>query len=327
MIVLWRVSNHCNLACPFCAYDKRLELPREEVAPDRVAGFIDLLGAWRTATGRPVLLSWLGGEPLLWGSRAEMDARAAARGLDLSLTTNGTRLGSPTVRAELVRRYREVTISVDGTADFHDAMRGWPGAFAKLARTVPALVAEREAAGAPLRVRVNIVLMRDNVAGFASLCRTLAAWGVDEISFNQLGGRDRPEFYPDHRLRPGDVARLVEEVPRLQAELARMGTRLVGGAAYLRRFADSVAGRALPITDCRVAETFLFVDEAGRIAPCSFALEHFGVRVDDLRSPEDLDALPQRLMSHQRTRAPRDCADCPSTQQFAKFEPMAPLAA
>ena len=65
------------------------------------------------------------------------------------------------------------------------------GAFAKLAQTVPALVAERYAAGAGLKVRVNIVLMRDNIAGFAPLCRMLAGWGVDEISFNQAG-RARP---------------------------------------------------------------------------------------------------------------------------------------
>lgn len=323
MIVLWRVSNHCNLACPFCAYDKRLGLPREDADPASVARFIDLLGAWRGATGQPVLLSWLGGEPLLWEPRAELDARAAERGIDLSLTTNGTRLGAPQVRAELVRGYREVTISIDGMADFHDAMRGWRGAFAKLAQTVPALVAERDAAGAPLKVRVNVVLMRDNIAGFAALCRTLAGWGVDEISFNQLGGRDRPEFHPSHSLRPGDVAHLVDEVPRLRAEVGRMGTALVGSAAYLERFADSVAGRPLPIADCRVAETFLFIDEAGRVAPCSFAPEHFEVSVDGLRSPADLDALPLRLRLHQRARPHHDCADCPSTQQFAKFEPLA----
>jgi MoaA/NifB/PqqE/SkfB family radical SAM enzyme len=323
MIVLWRVSNHCNLACPFCAYDKRLGLPREEADPGRVARFIELLGAWRGATGQPVLLSWLGGEPLLWAPRAELDARAAEQGVDLSLTTNGTRLGAPQVRAELVRRYREVTISIDGMADFHDAMRGWRGAFAKLAQTVPALVAERDAAGAGLKVRVNIVLMRDNIAGFAPLCRMLADWGVDEISFNQLGGRDRPEFYPSHRLRPDDVARLADEVPRLRSELGQVGTTLVGGAAYLERFADSVAGRPLPITDCRVAETFLFIDEAGRVAPCSFAPGHFELSVDGLHSPADLDALPQRLRSHQSANAHRDCADCPSTQQFAKFEPQA----
>lgn len=323
MIVLWRVSNHCNLACPFCAYDKRLGLPREEADPARVARFIDLLGAWRGATGQPVLLSWLGGEPLLWAPRKELDARAAEQGVDLSLTTNGTRLGAPQVRAELVRRYREVTISIDGMADFHDAMRGWRGAFAKLAQTVPALVAERDAAGAGLKVRINTVLMRDNIAGFASLCRMLADWGVDEISFNQLGGRDRPEFYHSHGLSSDDVARLADEVPRLRSELRQVGTTLLGGAAYLERFADSVAGRPLPITDCRVAETFLFIDEAGRVAPCSFAPEHFEITVDGLQCPADLDALPPRLRSHQSGNAHRDCADCPSTQQFAKFEPLA----
>lgn len=323
MIILWRVSNHCNLACPFCAYDKRLGLPREEADPAKVARFIDLLGTWRGTTGHPVLLSWLGGEPLLWAPRAELDARAARQGVGLSLTTNGTRLGAPKVRAELVRHYREVTISIDGMADFHDSMRGWRGAFVKIAQTVPALVAERDAAGASLKIRVNIVLMRDNISGFAALCRILAGWGVDEISFNQLGGRDRPEFYPSHRLRPDDVAHLADEVPRLRAELRQMGTILVGGVAYLERIADSVEGRTLPITDCRVAETFLFIDEAGRVAPCSFTPEHFEVSVDDLHSPADLDALPQRLRSHQRAKAHWDCADCPSTQQFAKFEPLA----
>lgn len=322
MIVLWRVSNHCNLECPFCAFDKRLGLPRDEADPAQVARLIDLLGALRSETGRPVLLSWLGGEPLLWASRAELDERAAGHGIGLSLTTNGTRLGAPRVRAELVQRYREVTISIDGMADFHDIMRGWRGAFDKLAQSVPALIAERDRAGARLKVRANVVLMRDNIAGFAALCRTLAGWGIDEISFNQLGGRDRPEFYPGHRLRPEDVARLAAEVPRLRIELGQMGTTLVGGAAYLERFADTVAGRPLPIADCRVAETFLFIDEAGRIAPCSFAPEHFGVSVDDLRSPADLHALPRQLRLHQHAHPAPDCADCPSTQQFSKFEPL-----
>ncbi|PSJ36522.1 radical SAM protein [Allosphingosinicella deserti] len=322
MIVLWRVSNHCNLACPFCAYDKRLALPRDEADPAQVGRVIDLLGAWRLKTGRPVLLSWLGGEPLLWSPRAALDAHAAKQGVDLSLTTNGTRLGAPRVRAELLQRYREVTISIDGMADFHDSMRGWQGAFGKLARSVPALAAERDAAAAPLKIRANVVLMRDNVAGFTALCRTLSGWGVDEISFNQLGGRDRPEFYPGHRLRADDVAYLAAEVPRLRAELAPAGTILVGGAAYLQRFADTVAGRPLKIADCRLAETFLFIDEAGRIAPCSFAPEHFAVTVEDLRSPADLDTLPRRLRSHQQAHPARDCADCPSTQQSDKFEPL-----
>lgn len=28
MIIVWRVLNDCNLACPFCAYDRRLAIRR-----------------------------------------------------------------------------------------------------------------------------------------------------------------------------------------------------------------------------------------------------------------------------------------------------------
>lgn len=282
MIVLWRVCDTCNLSCPFCAYDKRLTIPRHEADPEQVARFIDLLGDWRRTSGQPILLSWLGGEPLLWRPLAQLTEHALRHGLDLSLTTNGTTLGSPKVREQLVRAYREVTVSIDGPASFHDGMRGWDGAFDKLARYVPALAAERRAAQSPLKVRANIVLMRDNLSFFEELCRTLAGWGFDEISFNQLGGRDRPEFYPGHRLHAADVAVLSGLLPRLRLELAEKGTVLVGSAAYLGRIADSVAGRLLPIRDCRVADEFLFIDEAGRIAPCSFTPEHFGVSVDTM---------------------------------------------
>lgn len=323
MIVLWRISDRCNLACPFCAYDRRLTIPRHEADPAQVARMIDLLGAWRRASGQRVMLSWLGGEPLLWGPLAALSARAAEQDIDLSLTTNGTTLGSPKVRTELVERYREVTVSIDGPASFHDRMRGWPGAFDKLARHVPALVAARNAAGAALKVRANVVLMHDNIGAFEALCRTLADWGLDEISFNQLGGRDRPEFFPGHRLRAQDVTLLAGLLPRVRAELAPKGTALVGGSAYIERIGDTVAGRPLPIGDCRVAEQFLFVDEAGRIAPCSFTPDHFAISVDQLRSPADIDALPGRLRMLQRVRPSRDCADCPSTQQFAKFAPLA----
>ncbi|WP_426265790.1 radical SAM protein [Sphingomonas sp. LHG3443-2] len=319
MIVLWRVSNHCNLACSFCAYDKRLSIPRVTADPTQVERFVDLLGEWQAERGRPVLLSWLGGEPLLWRSLSQLSERAEALGLDLSITTNGTTLGAPRVRAELIRRYREVTISIDGLADFHDAMRGWPGAFTKLSRNVPALIAERNQAGASLKVRVNVVLMRGNIAQFETLCRNLNDWGVDEISFNQLGGRDRPEFFPKNRLSSAEVAMLAALLPRLRTELGLKGTTLVGGPAYLERIADTVAGRPFPIEDCRVAETFLFVDEHGRVAPCSFTPEHFDLSIDDLRHPADLDALPARLRALQRARPSCDCADCPSTQQFDKF--------
>ena len=41
MIIVWRVTQHCNLACPFCAYDRRLPGPRTSIDADRVLRFAD----------------------------------------------------------------------------------------------------------------------------------------------------------------------------------------------------------------------------------------------------------------------------------------------
>ena len=138
-----------------------------------------------------------------------------------------------------------MTVSVDGLRDFHDAVRGWRGGWEKLRAGVRALVAARAHAGAPLKLRANVVLMRDNLAQFAALCDALAGWGIDEITFNQLGGRDRPEFFPAHRLTAADVAALRDALPALRASLAARGVRCA--AATLPAPArGECGGRACP---------------------------------------------------------------------------------
>jgi radical SAM protein with 4Fe4S-binding SPASM domain len=183
-----------------------------------------------------------------------------------------------------------------------------------------ALVAERDECGAPLKLRVNTVLMRQNVAYFAELCETLASWGVDEISYNPLGGRDRPEFFPAHRLRPQDVAGLREQLPTLRQRLLRHGTRLAGSAHYLDRVEANVHDRAIAVGDCAPGEDFLFIDERGRVAPCSFSVDDYGRHVDELRTIDDLQALSPHWRAARRQHAAAACADCRANHVFAKFE-------
>ena len=101
-------------------------------------------GGFRRATGRRVLVSWLGGEPLLWPPLQALTRRfRRVLGLEVGVTTNGTTLGSAAMRAHLLEDYAEVTISVDGLGAMHDELRRWPGGFAFLRRTVALLAAER----------------------------------------------------------------------------------------------------------------------------------------------------------------------------------------
>lgn len=66
LLVLWRVFEHCNLACRFCGYSKALRRPRSVADPERVLAFGKTLGDYAQTHRRSVAVSWLGGEPLLW---------------------------------------------------------------------------------------------------------------------------------------------------------------------------------------------------------------------------------------------------------------------
>lgn len=316
MIVVWRVTTHCNLGCAYCAYDRSLPLERAEVGANSVIRLARLLSDYQSQTGDAVMISWLGGEPLLWKPLASVsEVLSSELGLQLSATTNGTALKSTALRSMITDHFAELTISVDGPPDFHDRSRKWPGGFEHLRAAVKQLRTDTRDRERRLRLRVNTVLMAQNIHLFGELCEQLISWGIDEITFNQLGGNDRPEFHREHRLRPADVEALAAMLPRLRDRLWAHGIRLGGGSQYLHRFRASASGERLRIDSCNPGKQFLFVDERGRVAPCSFTLTDNGVPVEELRSIDDLLAL----QSHYEQRRSRWCDDCPSTQVFEKF--------
>lgn len=315
MIVVWRVTQRCNLACPFCEWDRTLPRPRIDAQPAQALRFAHVLSDYQRESGDPVLLSWLGGEPTLWPQLHELAPRVKDLGIGQSTTTNGTTLASARVQALILRNFSELTVSVDGFAEFHDRMRGWPGGFERVREGMMELAARRTA----LKLRVNVVLMRHNLAAFPDLCDALAGWGVDEITFNALGGRDRPEFFPANALRPRDTEALASLLPQLRARLGAKGVRLCGGDEYVARITAGARQERVAGTRCAPGRQFLFVDEHGQVAPCDFTVRGYGVPVDELRGVDDLRALPSLFAARQRDARLPACDDCRSTQVFSKF--------
>jgi MoaA/NifB/PqqE/SkfB family radical SAM enzyme len=313
LVVVWRVTTRCNLACPFCAYDRRLDISRVNADASLIARMAPTFAQWSKATGLPVLVSWLGGEPLLWAPLAELTQHYRAHGLQVSTTTNGTPLANPALRRHIADNYAELTISVDAFGGQHDALRGRAGLFDELRCSVRALVAE--ARGSDLLLRANVVLMRDTITGFPALCRELASWGIREITCNELGGRDRPEFFPANRLLPAHVEHLQRTWSSLQQELAASSVRLCGEPAYLERMAASARGEHMNIADCGPGERYLFIDETGRVAPCSFTVEEYGIPLKEA----DIPSLPARFTTARSCLLSPQCRDCHSTQVFRKF--------
>jgi MoaA/NifB/PqqE/SkfB family radical SAM enzyme len=319
MIIVWRLTTRCNLSCPFCAYDRMRPFARSDAAPADLRDFCRALADYQRTHADPVLVSWLGGEPFLYPGFASLAAATTALGLRVSATTNGTALHSAAVRHLILDHFAELTVSLDAPGALHDTLRGWPGAFAALRRDVTALAAARVSLGRTLKLRVNTVLLRATIDALPALAREVADWGVDELTFNLLGGRDRPEYFAAHRPLPGQVAALAAALPALRAELAPRGLTLAGGPAYLRRLHAAATDQVVPVTDCAPGERFLFVDENGVVSPCSFTSDELGVPAADLRDAAGIAALPARFAAARFAHAPAACADCPSTQVSGKF--------
>jgi MoaA/NifB/PqqE/SkfB family radical SAM enzyme len=320
MIVVWRVTTRCNHSCRFCAYDQSLPLSRSNVDTEQVLRVGHLLADYQRNTGKPVLLSWLGGEPFLWKPMPQLTQELFDLGLRLSTTTNGSTLGNELHRAWAIAYLRELTISIDGAADTHDSVRGTAGGWLKLKSYIQRLSYERQEARSSLKLRVNTVLMRQNIYQFAEQCEEWASWGVQEITFNQLGGRDRPEFYPMHRLLPGDIAYLKAMLPQLRHRLALQGISLCGGDTYLDRMSRSAEGVAYPVVDCSPGQRFVFIDENGIASPCSFTTDQYGVPVSSWRDWQDVRDASQVWRDMQKQSVASPCSDCMATHLFEKFQ-------
>ncbi len=324
LVVLWRVTEACDLPCPFCAYSRDLRRPRQAVEPESVLAFGKLLGEYARATGREVLVSWLGGEPLLWKPLFELSHIFKHEfGLQVSVTTNGTRLGEAKVRECLLADFDEVTVSLDGIGADHDACRQTAGLYGRVEEGVRRLQAGRQ--GNTPRLRVNTILMRSNIHQFEALCRTVAEWGVNTITFNGLGGRDRPEYFSDHHLLPEQIEVFRRELTGIRERMARLGLTILGNEHYLDRLQATSLNNQLLITDCSPGQTFLFIDEHSTIAPCSFTGSEYGVEVSEIRTVGDLANLPAYFAKRRQEAIAAICYDCPSTQVFGKFaSPLSP---
>jgi MoaA/NifB/PqqE/SkfB family radical SAM enzyme len=320
LVVVWRVTEVCDLACPFCAYSAELRRPRASADRGEVIRFGALLGEHAQTCGRAGLVSWLGGEPLLWKPIWDVSHVFKNQfGLRIGVTTNGTRLDSEGTRRTILEDFDEVTVSVDGVGPDHDRRRGMAGLYARLEKNVRWLKEHKIASGRGPRLRVNTVLMRDTIHAFESLCVAVAGWGVEELTFNALGGRDRPEFFPDHSLRPKQIESFCAELPRIRERVAPLGLNILGSERYLSRLLASAHHHQLPITDCQPGQKFLFVDECGYLAPCSFTTQGYGVHLSEIRSVSDLQSLPARFAERRRATTLTPCYDCHSTQVFGKF--------
>lgn len=246
--------TRCNLACAHCYTDSG---PQASLAlsPRRLAGCVEdahALGYRQLAVS--------GGEPLLWPGLGGLLAQARALGWHTTLTTNGLLLDDRLWQV-LAPQVDLVAVSIDGSPEAHDALRGRAGAHAA---TVARLSVLRRAGSA---FGFISTLTQHNLDGLESVVRLAVEQGAVSVQLHPLGlqgraARDLCDARPDgHELMAAWVeARRLTALYRIPVHLDALGFD------QLEPWRDRLVPRR-PVRQLSAVAPLLIVQADGRVLP------------------------------------------------------------
>jgi len=273
-LVVWNVTQRCNLACAHCYLDAQDRAGRDELTTEEARAFIDDVAA----TGSPVLLL-SGGEPLMRPDIFELGRHGVNRGLRVVLSSNGT-LVTPEVAARIAETgFSYVGVSIDGMPARHDELRRKPGAFES------ALDGIRNALTAGVKAGIRFTLTRRNASDLDDILDLVEREGVPRFCLYHLvyAGRGREMVEDDPT--PAETRSIIEHLLERTAEWHRRGIETeilttdnhADGVLIEQRVAAGQPERLDEVREllrrhggCSAGTKMANVDARGNVHPCQF---------------------------------------------------------
>ncbi len=286
-VIVWRITQSCNMKCRFCSYSTQAERTRGDADEAEIERLCTVLGEYRRQTGGKILVSWIGGEPFLWKNIIPFSEKLRGFGIDVSATTNGLLFNKKELQKGVLDNFSELVFSLDGFDECDDAVRQYYGHFDTVSKNIKVLAEMRDNCMSDMKIKVNTILMRRNIPQFEEFCEYLLWLGADEVTFNQLGGFDRPEFFEENRITAEQAETFCKRLPTLQKDFAERGLVIHGGKTYLDRILKSSRNEVNPIGECNPGSRFWFINEDGFISPCSYTSYEYKLDTKEIKSAED----------------------------------------
>lgn len=244
------LSELCNLRCNMCRRpQEKTSIPFDQVVTTiRDAERIGIK-----------TISFSGGEPFVWPGFRELLEAISTINVDVELVTNGTLIKEEDIKS--LERLSCVTISIDGSRDIHDFIRGSNGAWDKSMLAIALL------SGSKAKWGVNVVVQDKNSNDLWQLWRQLRKVGRPAyISFNFV------EVIPEtSHLQPSseNLEVAMSSIRKIRAECERdyihfNDPEYHGDNSGI--FADK-ARRYRPIGGCNIPKRFIGYSQFGYF-PC-----------------------------------------------------------
>ncbi len=122
-IVIWNITNDCNLSCEHCYSSSGKKEKDEMITPEHVLSTVKSL---KKADVNAVILS--GGEPLMSPYLFDIAKILKEAGFATHLSSNGTMINENNIAA-IKSLFNYVGISIDGSEKTHDGFRKKEGAY------------------------------------------------------------------------------------------------------------------------------------------------------------------------------------------------------
>jgi radical SAM protein with 4Fe4S-binding SPASM domain len=257
---VWEVTLRCDLFCHHCGSRSGKGRPDELTtaeALDLVAQMADL---------GVLELTLIGGEAYLRDDWTEIVRAAHAAGIRCSMTTGGRGVTAAVARAAREAGLESASVSVDGLADVHDALRGLRGSY----DAALAAIANFRAAGVP--VGANTQVSRPGLRQMPDLFERLIAAGIHGWQVQLTVAMGRAADTPEVLIEPYQMLEVLPMLARLKARADAAGVRLWPGnnIGYFGPYEARLRGKypGGHGVSCGAGRTTLGIEANGDIKGC-----------------------------------------------------------
>jgi AdoMet-dependent heme synthase len=283
---IWQITNRCNYRCRYCMFGSGAQAGESELTSAEALRVLEQLHGWGCTA-----LKLTGGEPMMRSDILDIIERACRLGWEVDISTNASLISAGAARRIAATGLKMVHVSLDGpSAAVHEAARG-RGTFLPTLRGLTALLE------AGIWVRIGCVIFRDNQERLEEMIRFCAGLGAPELVFSLMG--------PAGRVSPGSVLLPARPVADLASELDLLAQAFNPAMKIGHNLSPS--GCAACSSGCPGGERFLFIDNLGRVAPCTWVAQWMPQHLSmlDLRHH----SLSEILVSRQLASYRLACAD------------------
>jgi radical SAM protein with 4Fe4S-binding SPASM domain len=267
-VVLVEVIEKCNLSCKYCsAYSMRGLEQGEDLTLEEEKQFIDHI-AFLYQGGRPPLMLFTGGEPLLREDIYDLIAYAGSKGLITGLATNGTLLTME--RARLLKQAGLYRLAIDLDAadeQIHNTLRG---------KFQEALNGGKIAKQVGLSMQVNTMVTSFNDKELPNVLKLAEELGAD--AWHVFFLVPVKHFNEEYMLSPQKYEESLKWLASIKDQ-AKLEVAATCAPQYIRFFGDVTRGRWKVARGCSAGIGFVYVSHKGNVYPC----DHLPVLAGNIR--------------------------------------------